>query len=262
MPNVSSKLIQQITSGASRAIPVLGQANLGKQILGSISKQALGYDFIGLVTKIGFFYVAAFLLIKYFEAVIFGSGIVKTIGALAGINLNPALPDSVIKFFKDGIEIQKANPAKNIPSISLMPWDVVNLIAFFLLVSEATTYFHDNQKAGGKKEWFVIGIWGLLIGSFGLMAILPIVQKLKGGKHMTAADFAAKFNVPVTTNYDVTILIPQNNQTTSFVMTSAQIVSLPQNVYVTAGPKVSMTQTPTLTDAMFTQLFGVPVVAG
>src|SRR6185437_9282454 len=208
MPNVSSKLIQQITSGASQAIPVLGQANLGKQILGGLSKQALGYDFIGLVTKIGFFYVAAFLLIKYFEAVIFGSGIIKTIGGLAGINLNPALPDSIIKFFKDGFEIQKANPSKNIPAISLMPWDVVNLIAFFLLVSEATTYFHDNQKMGGKKEWFVIGIWGLLIGSFGLMAILPIVQKFKGGTHMSAADFVAKFNVPVTTNYDVTILIP------------------------------------------------------
>lgn len=262
MANVSARLLQQISSGASKAIPALGQANLGKQILGSISKQALGYDFIGLVTKIGFFYVAAFLLIKYFEAVIFGSGIVKTIGALAGINLNPPLPDSVIKFFKDGFEIRKADPTKNIQALSLMPWDVVNLIAFFLLVSEATTYFHDNQKAGGKKEWFVIGIWGLLIGAFGLIAIVPILQKFKGGTHMSAADFAAKFNVPVTTNYDVTILIPQNNQTTSFVMTSAQIVSLPTNVYVTAGPKVSMTTVPTLSDSMFTQLFGVPVVAG
>src|SRR6185437_3729143 len=99
MPNVSSKLIQQLSSVGSKAIPVLGQANLGKQILGGLSKQALGYDFIRIVTKIGFFYVAVFFLIKYFEAVIFGSGIIKTIGGLAGINLNPALPDSTIKFF-------------------------------------------------------------------------------------------------------------------------------------------------------------------
>lgn len=259
MPNVSSQLIQQITKGASKALPYIGQANVGRQLLASVSKQALGYDFIGLVTKLAFFYVTAFILIKYFEAVIFGSGIVKTVGGLAGINLNPALPDNVVKFFKDGFVVRKADTAKNIPALALMPWDVVNLIAFFIVLAEASQYFHDNQKQGNKASYIVIGIWGLIVGAMGLMIIIPLLTKFKGGVRMTAADFAAKYNVPITTNYAITILDPHNNQTTNFIMTAAQVVSLPSNFYVTAGPVVS-NQASNISDTMFQQLFGVPVV--
>lgn len=258
--NVSSQLLQGIIKGGTKAIPVIGQAGLGKQILGSISKQALGYDFVGLITKLGFFYVTAFILIKYFEAVIFGSGIIKTIGGVVGINLNPALPDSVVSFFKNGFIVRQADPTKNIDQLSIMPWDVVNIIGFLLVVAEATNYFEDTHRTGNKLSYITVGVWGLFISSMALISIVPLIQKFKGTTKMTAAQLVSKYGATLssTTNFNITILNPTNNASQSFIMSPAQVASLPSNFYVTAGP-VLTTSTPNLTDAMFTQLFGVPV---
>lgn len=251
--NISSKVLQQISKTASKTIPVVGEANLfgqiAKKTLSKISLETLGYDFIGLGQKILVFYGVAFLIIKYFEAVIFGSGIVKTLGGLAGINLNPALPDSIVKFFKDGIQVQQT---------SLKPWDVVNLIAFFLLIAEAVNYYKTARESGKSVSVWTTGIWGLIIGSFILLVLIPLFQKLKGGQHMTAADFAAKYNVPVTSTFAITILNPTNNQTQDFIMTAAQVVSLPSTFYVTKGPVVSSLAN-NISDSMFQQLFGVQV---
>jgi len=261
--NVSAKLLKSLVGGATKAIPVIGQsqalAQLTKQGLSKVSIQATGYDFPNLLVKIGFYYLFSFVIIKYFEAVIFGSGIIKTLGGLAGINLNPALPDNVVKFFKDGITIRKADTTKNIPEITLMPWDLINLLAFILLAGEALSYFNNLKQEGKKYSWFTVGAWSLLIGGFSLIAVFPILSKIKGGQHMSAADFAAKFNVPITTNFAITILNPTNNQTQDFVMTAAQVVSLPSTFYVTKGPVVSALAN-NISDSMFTQLFGVPVV--
>lgn len=258
--SVSAKLLQTALGSASKAIPIIGQssvlAQLTKQGLSKVSLQATGYDFPQLLLKVGFFYLFAFVIIKYFEAVLFGSGVIKVLGGLAGINLKPALPQSVVNFFTNGITIQKPTSTGN-NGITLMPWDVVNLVAFILLLGEALSYFN-NLKAEGKKfSWFTVGAWSLLIGGFSLIAIFPLLTRLKGSK-MSAADFAAKYNVPVTTTFNITILDPSTNKTQSFVMTAQQVVSLPSSFYVTAGPTVS-TSAGNLTDSMFTQIFGVPV---
>lgn len=257
---VSAQLLKKALGVGSKAIPVIGQANLGKQLLGKVSEKALGYDFVGLITKIGFFYAFAFVLIKYFEAVIFGSGVVKTLGSLAGINLNPALPQSVLNFFKDGLVVKKADTVKATPAVTLMPWDIVNILLFSLLCAEAIQYFEENKSAGRKISWLTVGVWGLIIGSAALLLLVPLYGKLKGIQKMTASDLVAKYGTTLssTTNFQLTILDPKTNLSTAFVMTPQQVVSLPTNIYVTAGP-VLTSNVPSITDQMFNQLFGVTV---
>lgn len=256
---VSAKLLQQAFGVGAKAIPIVGQANMGKQIIGSISKTALGYDFFGLITKLGFFYVFAGGIIGYFNAVLFGSGFVKAIADIAHINLSPALPAQVITFFQKGILVKKADAVRGTPDIYLSPWDVMNLLLFTLVCAEAISYFEDNKKANNKLSYITIGIWAILIGGMALLIVLPIMKKLAGQK-LTAQDIANKYGQPLTTNYSVTVLYSKTNQSQSFVMTPQQIASLPQDgsVYVTAGPVVSSLAS-NLSDTMFKQLFGVSV---
>src|SRR2546428_15464 len=110
---VSSQLLKKLFKNAAKTIPVIQQANLGQKILGKASKEIVGYDFFGLMAKMAFFYSFSFLILKYFEAVIFGSGIVQVFAKLAGMNLNPALPDSVVTFFKNGITLRKGDLTKD-----------------------------------------------------------------------------------------------------------------------------------------------------
>lgn len=181
---IGANALRKIMGAGSKAIPVLGQADLGRKVLGRFSKEIIGYDFFGLLSKILFFYTFAFLIIKYFEAVILGSGVVSVFGKLAGMNLNPAFPQSVNDFFKNGLVLKKGDLTQDINPVILKPWDVVNILMFFLLLAEAINYFESNKKLGGRFSWITIGVWGLLIGGFALIAIVPILQKFKNTQNV------------------------------------------------------------------------------
>lgn len=175
----SSQLLKQLVSESPDAIPLLNQANLGRQILTKIATEIIGYDFFGLLTKLLFYYTFAFLINQYFRAVIFGSGIIQTAATLFGIKLDTALSNTVKQFFTSGFRIKIGLPDANLGQMYILMsfWDVVNILGFFLVSGEAFAYYNTNKKAGGQFSWFTVGIFSLVIAGLGMIAFAKLFQR-------------------------------------------------------------------------------------
>ena len=60
--------------------PIPAMAGIkAKKVTGQITEELYGYDFVNLVSKLAVFYVIAFLISKYMEAVIYFKGGLETI---------------------------------------------------------------------------------------------------------------------------------------------------------------------------------------
>ena len=78
-------------------------AKTGTKASGEFLEQKLGYNFIDLVTKLALFYVIAFMIAKYMEAIIYFQGGLTTIAGFFGIKMAQAdqLPKQWVELFVD-----------------------------------------------------------------------------------------------------------------------------------------------------------------
>ena len=165
----------------------------GTKVTGEFLEKKLGYNFVDLVTKLALFYVIAFLIAKYMEAIIYFQGGLSTIAGFFGIKMAQAdqLPKQWVELFVDTNqqtytstptgagkfnppgwdkpydygtpEHQEAEPYL-FPEkeVKFKFWDLVNAIVIFYIGWETYKYYRN-----GGRDFLTIAIFsmmGLMIG--------------------------------------------------------------------------------------------------
>ena len=185
-----------------------------KKVTGQVSEELYGYDFVNLVSKLTVFYVIAFLISKYMEAVIYFKGGLETIAGFFGIKFVQAdkLPKQWIALFIDTEKTAytqqeyehgsqetagKFNPpdwdrpydygtvAHQEAEPHLFPqkeikykfWDLVNAIVIFYIGWEAYKYY----KKGGRDflTLAIFSLLGLIVGVLSFSKFLGVMSMNK-----------------------------------------------------------------------------------
>jgi len=183
-------------------------AKRGSKSSGELLEKKLGYNFIDLVTKLALFYIIAFLISKYMEAIIYFQGGLSTLAGFFGIKMAQAdqLPKQWVELFVDTnqktyssepvgegkfnppgwdkeydygtLEHQQAEPYL-FPErdIKFKFWDLVNAIVVFYIGWEAYKYY----RSGGR-DFLTIAIFSLLGLMVGVLSFSKFLGKFSFNK--------------------------------------------------------------------------------
>jgi len=175
----------------------------GTKVSGEFLEQKLGYNFIDLVTKLALFYVIAFLIAKYMEAIIYFQGGLSTIAGFFGIKMAQAdqLPKQWVELFVDTNqqtytstptapgqfnptgwdrpydygtpEHQQAEPYL-FPEkeVKFKFWDLVNAIVIFYIGWESYKYYRN-----GGRDFLTLAIFSLLGLMVGVLSFSKFLGK-------------------------------------------------------------------------------------
>jgi len=175
----------------------------GTKVTGEFLEQKLGYNFIDLVTKLALFYIIAFMISKYMEAIIYFQGGLQTIAQFFGIKMAQAdqLPKQWVELFVDvnqqtftstptgtgsfnppgwdkpydygTPEHQEAEPYL-FPEkeVKFKFWDLVNAIVIFYIGWEAYKYYRN-----GGRDFLTIAIFSLLGLMVGMLSFSKFLGK-------------------------------------------------------------------------------------
>ena len=163
-------------------------AKTGRKVSGEFLEEKLGYNFVDLVTKLALFYIIAFMIAKYMEAIIYFQGGLSTIAGFFGIKMAQAdqLPKQWVELFVDtNQQTYTSTPAGagqfNPPGwdkpydygtpehqqaepylfpekeIKFKFWDLVNAIVIFYIGWEAYKYYRN-----GGRDFLTLAIFSLL----------------------------------------------------------------------------------------------------
>ena len=177
-------------------------AKTGTKVTGEFLEQKLGYNFIDLVTKLALFYVIAFMISKYMEAIIYFQGGLSTIAGFFGIKMAQAdqLPKQWVELFVDtnqqtftstptatgqfnppgwdkpydygSVQHQEAEPYM-FPQkeVKYKFWDLINAIVIFYIGWEAYKYYDNASKDPNKKvDMLTLAIFSLLMLAVGVLS--------------------------------------------------------------------------------------------
>lgn len=164
------KLASVLSTGA---LTKLNPATLiASQALGTgkqISKEIFGYDFVGLMLKLFIFYAVAFIISKFFEAIILGQGAMITFLNLFGLKIptSDIIPDFIKGLFSNtGVKGFKF-------------WDIVKIISILLVTAEFFQYMNSQKNSGGKSSPMTMGLFTLIIIGLGLTTIPELIKRFK-----------------------------------------------------------------------------------
>ena len=87
------------------------------------SVSVLGYDFIGLISRLAIFFITGFLINAYFQASIQGGIWLNSLAGFFGVSFPTTLPDWTIKLFTTGFH-------------NITFWQIVQTIAVLIVVVE------------------------------------------------------------------------------------------------------------------------------
>jgi len=186
-------------------------AKTGTKVTGEFLEQKLGYNFIDLVTKIALFYIIAFMISKYMEAIIYFQGGLSIIAGFFGIKMAQAnqLPRQWVELFVDvnqqttgatptewsstttsfegkgnppgwdkpydygSVQHQEAEPYL-FPEkeVKFKFWDMVNAIVIFYIGWEAYKYYRK-----GGRDFLTIAIFSLLGLMVGMLSFSKFLGK-------------------------------------------------------------------------------------
>ena len=178
-------------------------AKTGTKVSGEFLEQKLGYNFIDLVTKLALFYIIAFMIAKYMEAIIYFQGGLSTIAGFFGIKMAQAdqLPKQWVELFVDTNqqtytstptgsgkfnppgwdkpydygtpEHQEAEPYL-FPEkeVKFKFWDLVNAIVIFYIGWEAYKYYRN-----GGRDFLTMAIFSLMGLMIGVLSFSKFLGK-------------------------------------------------------------------------------------
>ena len=175
----------------------------GTKASGEFLEKKLGYNFVDLVTKLALFYIIAFLIAKYMEAIIYFQGGLSTVAGFFGIKMAQAnqLPKQWVELFVDTNQqtytstptgagqfnptgwdrpYDYGTPEHQQAEPHLFPqkeqqfkfWDLINAIAIFYISWEAYKYW----KRGGE-DFLTLGIFGLLIAVLSVLSFSRFLNR-------------------------------------------------------------------------------------
>ena len=130
------------------------------------SVSVLGYDFIGLISRLAIFFLTGFLINSYFQATIQGGIWLNSLAGFFGLNFPTTLPEWVTKLFTTGL--------KNITF-----WQIVQTIAVLIVVVEYMQYDRMLKQTDQKPNVTTTAVFAMIGLGLSLITFPQIIQKVK-----------------------------------------------------------------------------------
>ena len=138
------------------------------------SVSVLGYDFIGLVSRLSVFFIMAFLINSYFIATISGGIWLNSLGGFFNMKFPTTLPEWLTQLFTTGYK-------------GFTFWNLVTTIAVLIVVVEAMQYDRMLKEKGQKPNVTTLAVFGVIALGLSLITFPTIIQKLKERRILNAS---------------------------------------------------------------------------
>jgi len=130
------------------------------------SVSVLGYDFVGLLSRLTIFFVTGFLINAYFHASIQGGIWLNSLAGFLGLKFPNTLPDWTIKLFTTGYK-------------GITFSQIIQIIAVLIVVIEYMQYDRMLKEKGEKPNVTTGAVFAMIGLGISLITFPQIIQKVK-----------------------------------------------------------------------------------
>ena len=130
------------------------------------SVSVLGYDFLGLLSRLAVFYLAAFIINAYFTATITGGIWLNSLGSFVGMKFPQSLPQWVTDLFTVGYK-------------GINFWQIIQIVSVILVVIEYMQYEKKLKLDHETPNVTTIGVFTLIAAGLSLITFPTLIQKIK-----------------------------------------------------------------------------------
>jgi len=130
------------------------------------SVSVLGYDFIGLISRLAIFFITGFLINAYFQATIQGGIWLNSLAGFFGVTFPTTLPEWTTKLFTTGIH-------------NITFWQIVQTIAVLIVIVEYMQYDRMLKESGERPNITTGAVFAMIGLGLSLITFPQIVQKIK-----------------------------------------------------------------------------------
>ena len=130
------------------------------------SVSVLGYDFIGLISRLAIFFLTGFLINSYFQATIQGGIWLNSLAGFFGLNFPTTLPEWTTKLFTTGFH-------------NITFWQIVQVIAVLIVVVEYMQYDRMLKQTNEKPNVTTTAVFAMIGLGLSLITFPQIIQKVK-----------------------------------------------------------------------------------
>jgi len=130
------------------------------------SVSVLGYDFIGLISRLAIFFITGFLINSYFQATIQGGIWLNSLAGFFGLNFPTTLPEWTTKLFTSGFH-------------NITFWQIVQVISVLIVVMEYMQYDRMLKEKQEKPNITTGAVFAMIGLGLSLITFPQIVQKIQ-----------------------------------------------------------------------------------
>jgi len=130
------------------------------------SVSVLGYDFIGLISRLAIFFITGFLINSYFRATISGGIWLNSLAGFFGVTFPTTLPEWTTKLFTTGFH-------------NITFWQIVQTIAVLIVVVEYMQYDRMLKQNNEQPNITTGAVFAMIGLGLALITFPQIVQKFK-----------------------------------------------------------------------------------
>jgi len=130
------------------------------------SVSVLGYDFIGLISRLAIFFLTGFLINSYFQATIQGGIWLNSLAGFFGLKFPTTLPQWVTKLFTTGFH-------------NITFWQIIQVIAVLIVVVEYMQYDRMLKQTNQKPNTTTTAAFSIIALGLSLITFPQIVQKIQ-----------------------------------------------------------------------------------
>ncbi len=130
------------------------------------SVSVLGYDFVGLISRLAIFFLTGFLINSYFQATIQGGIWLNSLAGFFGLNFPTTLPEWTTKLFTTGFH-------------NITFWQIVQVISVLIVVMEYMQYDRMLKEKQEKPNITTGAVFAMIGLGLSLITFPQIVQKIQ-----------------------------------------------------------------------------------
>ena len=130
------------------------------------SVSVLGYDFVGLISRLAIFFLTGFLINSYFAATIQGGIWLNSLAGFFGLNFPTTLPEWTTKLFTTGFH-------------NITFWQIVQVISVLIVVMEYMQYDRMLKEKQEKPNITTGAVFAMIGLGLSLITFPQIIQKVK-----------------------------------------------------------------------------------
>ena len=130
------------------------------------STSVLGYDFVGLVSRLAIFFLTGFLINAYFHATISGGIWLNSVAGFFGLKFPNTLPEWTTKLFTTGYH-------------NITFWQIVQVVGVLIVVVEYMQYDRMLKQTNEKPNTTTTAVFTMIALGLSLISVPQIVQKIQ-----------------------------------------------------------------------------------